>query len=80
MNIKRIRQTKNFIEIILPLELSSKINISQLFMDASDITRMIRFTMRGKLLVLTLDTIKLEKHFIYYLIELLELIKKQINN
>ena len=80
LNIKRIRQTKNFIEIILPLELSSKINISQLFMDASDITRMIRFTMRGKLLVLTLDTIKLEKHFIYYLIELLELIKKQINN
>ena len=80
LNIKRIRQTKNFIEIILPLEISSKINVGKLFMEASDITRMIRFSTRGKLLVLTLDIVKLEKHFIFYLIELLELIKKQINN
>lgn len=79
LNIKRIRQTKNFIEIILPLEISSQINIGQLFMDASDITKYIRFSMRGKLVVLTLDTIKLEKHFVFYLIEILELIKKQIS-
>ena len=79
LNIKRIRQTKNFIEIILPLEISSQINIGQLFMDASDITKNIRFSTRGKLVVLTLDTIKLSNHFVFYLIEILELIKKQIS-
>ena len=80
LKIKRIRQTKNFIEIILPLEISSKINVGQLFMDASEISKMIRFALRGKLVVLTLDTIKLEKHFIYYLIDIIELIKKQISD
>ncbi len=79
LGIKRIRQTKNFIEIMLPLEVSSKINVGQLFMDASEISKMIRFSMRGKLLILTLDIVKLEKHFIYYLIDLIELIKRQIN-
>lgn len=80
LNITKIRQTKNFVEMILPQDLSSKINIGELFMEASNITKMIRFSMRGKLVVLTLDTVKLDKHFIYYLIEILELIKKQINH
>ena len=80
LGIKRIRQTKNFIELILPLELSSKINVGQLFMDASELSRMIRFSMSGKLLIITLDTVNLDKHFIYYLIKLLEFIKMQIND
>lgn len=78
LKINKIRQTKNFIEIIMPLEISKNINIGDLFMETSYMTRMIRFSMRGKLVVLTLDTVKLDKHFIYYLIEILELIKKHI--
>ena len=37
---------------------------------------MFRFSMRGKNLVITLDTVKLDKHFIYYLIDLFNAIKK----
>ncbi|MEI3530578.1 MAG: transcription-repair coupling factor [Bacilli bacterium] len=80
LKINKIRQTKNFIEIILPLEISKNINIGDLFMETSYMTKMIRFSMRGKLVVLTLDIIKLDKHFIYYLIQILELIKKHIRH
>lgn len=80
LKINKIKQTKNFIEIVLPLEISKNINIGDLFIQTSNITKMIRFSMRGKLVVLTLDTIKLDKHFIYYLIEILQLIKKNISH
>ena len=39
---------------------------------------MFRFAMRGKNLIITLDTVKLEKHFIYYLIEMLKIIQEQV--
>lgn len=80
LKINQIRQTKNFIEIILPLEISKNINIGDLFIQSSDITKMIRFSMKGKLITLTLDTVKLDKHFIYYLIEILQVIKRNIRH
>ena len=78
LNIKNIRQTKNFIEILLPLELTDKIKGDSLFVDVMELSRMFRFSMRGKRMVITLDTIKLNKHFIYYLIELMKVIEKNI--
>ena len=78
LNIKRIRQTKNSIEMILEPELTSKVNGELLFIEASRISRMFRFQLRGRCLVIILDTVKLEKHFIYYLIEFLEVLKKAV--
>ncbi|MBE6144630.1 MAG: transcription-repair coupling factor [Firmicutes bacterium] len=78
MGIKQVKQTKNFIEIMLPVELTEKVNGELLFIEASRITRMFRFALRSKRLIITLDTVKLEKHFIYYLIELMEIINKAI--
>lgn len=78
LNIKRVRQTSNFIEIYLPVELSNKIDGQQLFMDVLELSRMFRFSMKMKQIVITLDTVKLDKHFIYYLIELLEIIEKNL--
>ena len=40
-------------------------------MDAFYITTMFRFVSRGSNLIIILDTIKLEKHPIYYLVNLL---------
>ena len=80
LNITNIRQTRNFIEIILPKELTNQINIDQLFVSVSEISRMFRFSTHFGLIKITLDTVKLDKHFVYYLIELLEQIKKLINN
>ena len=80
LNIKRIRQTKNSIEMILEPELTAKVNGELLFIEASRISRMFRFQLRGRCLVIILDTVKLEKHFIYYLIEFLEVLKKATDN
>ncbi|MDD2518508.1 MAG: transcription-repair coupling factor [Bacilli bacterium] len=76
MYINRVKQTKNFLELELPEELVEKINIQNLFIEVSKISKMFRFGIKKKRLLITLDTLNLDKHFIYYLIELLELIKR----
>ena len=80
LGIKQVKQTKNFIEIVIPPELTEKVNGELLFIEASRITRMFRFALKNKRLIITLDTVKLEKHFVYYLIELMEIINKAIFN
>ncbi len=78
LNITQTKQTKNFIEITLPKELTKQIDGEILFYEASQISRMFRFSMKHEKLTITLDTIKLEKHFIYYLIDLMQIINKSI--
>ena len=78
LNITRVRQTKNFVEITLPKELTNNINGQQLFMNVSSLSRMFRFSMKLGMITITLDTIKLDKHFIYYLIDLMKEIKNCI--
>lgn len=78
LSIRRVRQTKNSIEIILEPDLTSTISGETLFLEANKISRMFRFQLRGRSLIIILDTIKLERHFIYYLIQLLEAIEKSI--
>lgn len=78
IGLSKIRQTKNFIEITIPETITSKIDGEKLFFDIVSLSRMFRFGMRGKNLIITLDTIKLDKHFVYYLIEFIEILKKSI--
>lgn len=78
LDITKIRQTKNFIEIILNKEQTQQINGEKLFIEVSQISRMFRFSLKNGQLIIILDLIKLDKHFIYYLIKLLEIIKEQI--
>ena len=77
-NITKIRQTNNFIDVTLPLELTNNIDGERLFIETSKLSRMFRFKMINKCLVVTLDTIKLDKHFIYYLIDFMKLLEKSI--
>ena len=76
IGIRDIKQNKNNIEIRLPLDLTNKIKIDDLFINLSKITRKFRFSMRFKRLVITLDIVDLDKHFIYYLIDLLNILEK----
>ena len=78
LNITNIRQTKNSVEITLDKELTNKIDGETLFFETTNLSRMFRFSMKFERLTITLDTIKLDKHFIYYLLDLLEIIKKSI--
>ena len=75
-NIQNIRQTKNFIEIPLNKEEASKIDGEKLFYELTKLGKMFRFQSRANNLIIILDTVKLEKHYVYYLIDLMQLLEK----
>ena len=72
VGIYQVRQTKNSIELIFNEAKSKMIDGEKLFLDAFRISPMFRFSMRGNCLSVILDTIKLERHYVYYLIDLLQ--------
>ena len=76
LNIKNIRQTKNFIEIPIDKKEAEKIDGEKLFYEVTKLGKMFRFTSRLNTLYIILDTVKLEKHYIYYLIDLMKIIKQ----
>lgn len=80
INLTKVHQNKNSIELVFNSEAVSKMNTEEIFMDAFKITPMFRFVSRGSNLVIVLDIIKLEKHPIYYLVELLDKISKNFDN
>ena len=74
IGIKKVIQTKNSISIYLPVDISNNIDGDRLFMDVCKLTRKFRFGMKNKELIITLDTINLDKHYIYYLVDLINII------
>lgn len=78
LGIKKVNQTKNFIAITLPVSISDNIDGDKLFMEVCSLTRKFRFGMKNKELIITLDTINLDKHYIYYLLDLLDIIKASL--
>lgn len=75
LDINSVKQTKNFVEIIFSEESTCKIDGEKLFSDAFSVSNMFRFKMISNCLVLILDTIKLDKHYIYYLVDVLKTIE-----
>lgn len=71
IGINKVNQTRNSIELVFGLDLVNKLDTEELFMDAFYISNMFRFISKGSNLIVVLDIIKLEKHPIYYLVELL---------
>ena len=80
VGICQIRQTNNFIEILIPPYLKDNLDGEKLFSDILQISRMFRFGHRGNNLLIILDTVKLDKHFVYYLIDLMFVIKSSKKN
>lgn len=80
LNINRIKQLKTSIEVEINQEIEEKLGGEKLFFIATDVSRMIRFKTEFNKLILILDTVKLDKHFIYYLVEFLEKVKKELSN
>ena len=78
LNIKNVKQTKNSIEITLPKELTDVINGEKLFVELYSLSKMFRLSMKFQRLIITLDIVKLDKHFIYYLIDMLDIINESI--
>lgn len=71
LNITRVKQTESLIEVELPEELSNKIAGDKLFLIAYNINPKFRLSYRLKRIFISLPTINLEKHFVYYEVSLL---------
>ena len=80
IGVESIRQTKTFIEVTLSKELTNNIDGQRLFLDLSKLSRMFRFKMHLEKLVVTLDTVKLDRHYVYYLIDFMEILKNAQKN
>ncbi len=80
VNIYKVEQNKNFIKLIFNEEFTNKIKIDDIFVDVNKISRMFRFSTLGKKLVIILDIVYLEKHFVYYLVDLMNLILEKYCN
>lgn len=79
LGIEKVTQTKNFITITINKKLTKKVDGESLFLNIVSLTRKFRFSMRNDELSITLDTVGLEKHFIYYLIDMVDILKTSIN-
>jgi len=73
--VEEVHQTKNFIELVFSENMSNKIDGEELFYDAFKISKMFRFQMKHKRLIIILDTIKLEENYIFLLTKLLDKVK-----
>ncbi|MDD6224496.1 MAG: transcription-repair coupling factor [bacterium] len=71
LEIEQVKRTKNSLELIFSQNMTNRIDGEKLFVDAFKITSMFRFKLLHEQLIVILDTIKLEKHYIYYLVDLL---------
>lgn len=80
LGIEKVNQTRNSLEFVFSKKSSKLIDGEKLFMDAFKVTPMFRFRMKNDNLIVVLDTIKLEKHYIYYLIELFSKIELKEKN
>ena len=76
LDIKSINQTKNFIAMTLSKELTKSLDGENFFLEMLSLSRKIRFSMKNDELTITLDTINLDKHFIYYLLDILKIINE----
>ena len=79
VHLKNVHQNKNSIELVFSNDIVSQLDTEELFMDAFQITPMFRFISRGSNMVIVLDIIKLDKHPVYYLVELLNKIYSNLN-
>ena len=71
-HIESVKETKNFIELVFEEEYSSKVDGEKLFEDAYKISNMFRFMFKNNRLIIVLDILKLERHYVYYLVQLLD--------
>ena len=75
LGIINVLETKNFIKLTFNAEQSKKIDIEEFFVEACKITNMFRFEFSKDSLILVIETVKLEKHPIFYILAILNKIK-----
>ena len=77
LKIKNIRQIKNKITVELPTELTQKIDGEKLFVNIYKIHKNFKLSYKDNKIFVNFDISNLDKHFLIYLIEMLEMLKKE---
>ena len=80
LNITESKQNKSYVEIVLPKDISAKVDGELLFFSAYEICKQFRFSYIDGKIHIILDIVKLDKHFIFYFNELLDKIIKDIKD
>ncbi len=78
LNITKVTQTKNFIEVDLPPEVSNNIKADKLFLESYNINPNLKYKYQNKCIKISLIIKKDDKHFLYTFVPLLELIKSYL--
>ena len=71
-NIKEVVQTDRLVEVTLPEEVSNNIKGDKLLIEAMSLTKYFNISYKNNKIKITLYIKQLEKHFIFYLVTLLE--------
>ena len=79
LNITKVNETRNYIEVIISKDIIDRINMEDLFVESINISNRFKFMSRGSNLVISLSIIRIDKHPVYYLVELLDKVIKMID-
>ena len=77
LKIKNVKQMKNNIVIELPIDLTKKIDGEKLFINAYKIHKNFKLSYKDGKIFINFDISNLDKHFLIYLIDFLEMLKKE---
>ena len=79
LGITNVFDGKNSVDIMLPQDVSAKINGEELFNESYGICKSFRFTYSAGCIHVILDKVKLDKHYLMYLIAILIKISGMVN-
>lgn len=76
LDVIKVLQTKTFVEITFSAIKSRNLNYEEIFVKSFKVSKYFKFSYKNECLVITLELPKLEKHYVFYLIDLLKIIKE----
>ncbi len=76
LGISTINRKRNYIEIVLEKDLHQKLKIDELFHLLYNVEKSIELINRGNQVLITFDKNKLNKHYVYVVINILEMIEQ----
>ena len=71
LEIKRVKQSKTFVDLELSENISNQVNGESLFMMSYEVSKNFKLNYKDNKIHIVLSLVNLEKHFLLYLIELL---------
>ena len=79
LEIKKVNQTKTFIDLELSFDVSKKINGEELFMLSYEVSHNFKLSFKDNKIHIILELVNLDKHFLIYIIELLSKLIEKLN-